>query len=272
MRRKLLVLMLSSTAMFGQKPVIAPNGVVNAASLVQAPVAGHAIAPQSIASIFGQNLAAGTSVATFPLPMSLGGTSVTVGGVPAPLSFVSSNQLNIQVPRNLPLPPGVSGTGYVPENVVVTSAAGSSAAVSVDVYTYGPAIFTQDGSGCGAGAILNVKPDGSVSLNSQTNSASTGDYLEMFGTGFDVEPFSIPDGYPTPADNAAFSLGGGGLLDNTLSQGLIGKAPGLVGIDQINIPVPDGVREGCAVPVLTGAGGSRVRWCWPAFIQAEVRA
>jgi uncharacterized protein (TIGR03437 family) len=79
---------------------------------------------------------------------------------------------------------------------MVTTSAGTSDPETADVWAVAPGIFTQDGSGCGPGLVLNVKPDGTRSLNSQRNSASPGDYLEVYGTGlgevFDVPPDGMP--------------------------------------------------------------------------------
>ena len=57
------------------------------------------VAPGSLFSIFGTDLAmANQNAASAPLPTSLGGTSVTIGGKPAPLVFVSAGQINAQIP------------------------------------------------------------------------------------------------------------------------------------------------------------------------------
>ena len=81
----------------GDPPSIRPNlGVVNAASY--APV----LTPGGLATIFGYGLAsASTSATSLPLTNVLGGTQVTVGGMLAPLLYVSSSQINFQVPWEL---------------------------------------------------------------------------------------------------------------------------------------------------------------------------
>lgn len=60
------------------------------------------VAPNSIASIFGGNLSVTTAQAsTLPLPTTLSGVTVTVGGLNgalAPLFFISPNQINFLVP------------------------------------------------------------------------------------------------------------------------------------------------------------------------------
>src|SRR5438874_2617995 len=121
----------------GQKPII--SKVVNAASYATGGRTGKAVALGSIVSIFGENLAQrDESAAGFPLPPTLGGTSVTVQGVSAPLLVVSSRQINIQMPASLRFLP-------IPDyhDLLVKTAAGTS-----DPYLIGIrdafGIFTQD--------------------------------------------------------------------------------------------------------------------------------
>jgi uncharacterized protein (TIGR03437 family) len=68
--------------------------VVNAASLQPG-----AVAPGSLITIFGSNLANGAMAApTSRLPRSLGGVTLSINGIAAPLLFVSPGQINAQVP------------------------------------------------------------------------------------------------------------------------------------------------------------------------------
>jgi uncharacterized protein (TIGR03437 family) len=198
---------------------------------------------------------------------------VTVNGLPAPLWFVSPGQINFQVPYAIstvccPAPELNNAT------IVVTTPSGSSGPVQVPVA--GPqaiGIFTLNGSGCGAGAVLNVSSaTGAVSVNSPSNSASPGDYLAIFATGLGPPATPVPDG--TPADGPAplnvnsrvyVYLGGSPLPNFYYSNApapppgfasLIpvpdvsyqGLAPGYAGMYQVNVQVPPGA-EGCAVPL-----------------------
>ncbi len=108
MRRALAGLVLAiPVAGWCQAPVI--SGLENAASYQ--PTLTYTGA---IATIFGTNLANATASAkVVPLPLELGGTAVMVGGVAAPLFYVSPTQINFQVPAN--------------GSVVVSTAAGNSA-------------------------------------------------------------------------------------------------------------------------------------------------
>jgi uncharacterized protein (TIGR03437 family) len=261
------VLLLAAMAATGQKPVIFPGGVVNAASYLPA-MRPTGVVQRSIASIFGQNLATATlSASGTPLPTVLGGTSVTVAGRPAPLFFVSPGQINLQVPL-LPSPLGSNR----PE-IVVSTSAGSSEPYPIELLGPNFGIFTLDGSGCGRGAVLNVARDGSVSLNSPSNSASPGDYLTIYGTGFSgILDVDVPDGRPAPSNppasydyttvnassasfgpfpsanyQAAFGTQPTGYISTRPS--FAGRAPGLVGVDQLNFQIPENVTEGCTVPV-----------------------
>src|ERR1700744_2148749 len=92
-------------------PVISPGGVVPLYSSV------NMIQPGSWGSIYGTNLASGSAVWSGDFPTSLGGTSVTINGKPAYLSFVSAGQIDLQAPDD-------TATGVVP--VVVTTAAGQT--------------------------------------------------------------------------------------------------------------------------------------------------
>jgi uncharacterized protein (TIGR03437 family) len=248
----LLVALGLPPACWGQKPVISAGGVVNAASY-----AGGGLSSGSIGSIFGQHLAASTQTATgLPLPISLGETTVTVDGVAAPLFFVSPNQINFQIPTY-----AVSaGSGLV----VATVAGSSDPYLSNSAGAAGVGIFTQDASGCGKADALNVATDGSVSLNSPSNSVSPGDYLEVFGTGEEYLPNVLPaNGIPTPASPLIagdYSAVGAYDFDwvypapYTSPYNWAGRAPGLIGVDQFNVVVPLGVREGCAVPLRINSG------------------
>ncbi len=257
-------------------PVIYPGGVVNAAHY------GRPIALGSIASIFGENLAPTTAAAEgFPLPTELAGVRVRVGGpkrsfsdqseiiVDAPLFFVSPGQINFMVPSGLYPEP------FSPEFLEVQNESGVSARVfwtrGVDITTVALGIFTLDASGCGPPAVLNVAPDGSVSVNSPENSAEPGGILTVFLTGMGVHLFQPPDGEPVPTDRL-YTVGIGSPVagrDGYVNWPYLrpgegsplrlfeGKAPGLVGVDQMNLKLPRVMEQGCYVPLRLDAPGRR---------------
>ena len=244
-------LIACSATIHGQGPVIFPGGLVNAASYTAGGVTGNGIAPGSIAVLFGARLATDTWVPD-PLlfPTQLGGTNVKVGGIAAHLIYVSPDQIDFQMPVS------VSGA----TSVVVSTAAGPSMPYPINaVDAFG--VFTRQAGGCGPAAAMNTAPDGTLSLNTPLNSASPGDVLAIFGTGlFPVSP-APPDGVPAPSSPLGTYTGaaGGTVFDTngpSSPNAFVGAAAGLVGTDQVNVPVPDGAREGCAVPLRISTGES----------------
>jgi uncharacterized protein (TIGR03437 family) len=224
-----LVLILSGLA-FGQAPQIAQGGVVSAASW------SSPIAPGEVIAIFGTNLAA-----------PFGQTSVTINGIPAPVVFVSPGQINVEVPASLAT---VAAPNLAPAAVVVTTPAGSSTAEVAALAGSAPGLFTLDASGCGQVAALNVTPAGATSINSPANSAAPGDYVALFGTGFGPAVQQPADGMG-PAGATTLQTIPLFRLDNNpfTSLSYAGLAPGLAGVDQINMQLPVTARNGCNVPV-----------------------
>lgn len=238
-----------------QVPAI--NAIVNAASYAAPDARGSGIVPGAIATLFGRNLAPSVAQAPgVPLPRQLAGTSVTVDGVPAALFFVSSDQINFQVPTSLYVASSDAAARTVP--VVVTSAAGVSQPANVRITENSVGVFTQNGSGCGPGAIQNVLADGTRQMNTTNQSAAPGDFASVYATGLGWSVSSPPrDGEPALAEPLSRRLVGGGVSlgpegfrvfvpDVTFR----GRAPGLVGVDQLDFRIPDTSPEGCAVPLI----------------------
>jgi uncharacterized protein (TIGR03437 family) len=123
-------------------PAVNAGGVLNSGSYTT-----QGVAPGSIVSIFGTNLAASTAAASaIPLPTALSDvTSVMLNNIPAGLYFVSQNQINAQVPFDVLLPGQDSGT----VNIVVTRSSGTSALENVTVVPASPGIFTTTANGLG---------------------------------------------------------------------------------------------------------------------------
>jgi len=88
-------------------PVPQVSGVAPASGLLTTP----SVAPGSLVSIYGSALAGQQAQAsTVPLPNALGNVSVTFNGIPAPLLFVTGNQINARVPWNMFAGGSASGT------------------------------------------------------------------------------------------------------------------------------------------------------------------
>jgi uncharacterized protein (TIGR03437 family) len=130
------------------QPAVNAGGVLNSGSYTT-----QGVAPGSLVSIFGTNLAAQTQVAsTVPLSTNLSDvTSVAFNGIPAGLYFVSLQQINAQLPFNV-LPTG-QDSGTV--NIVVTRTNGTSAPQPVPIVPASPGIFTTTANGIGQAFAYN---------------------------------------------------------------------------------------------------------------------
>ena len=94
-----LVVLAATALASAQGPQIA--GIRNAAPLA---VATGNVARGELISIYGSNLANGllSALPSSSPTLTLAGASVTIGGLPAPILFASPNQLNVQVPFEIP--------------------------------------------------------------------------------------------------------------------------------------------------------------------------
>ena len=127
-------------------PVIAPGGVLNAASYL------GTVAPGSLAVVFGGNLADAehqiTPAAAFPTLVA--GVTVSVDGVNAPLIYVSPNQINFQIPWETA--PGMAVNVKVTRNGIesnvepITIAGAAAPSMFLSEFTNGVAWVT--GAGC----------------------------------------------------------------------------------------------------------------------------
>lgn len=113
-------------------PIIT-SGVLNAAS------SALAISPGTYATVFGTDLSYSTaSSTTLPLPTTPSGVQVLVNGVPAPVTYVSLNQINFLIPYEAQL-----GLGIV--QVVRSGVAGNAATMLVTPTS--PGVFQTAGFG-----------------------------------------------------------------------------------------------------------------------------
>lgn len=197
-----------------------------AASLVNAAGFTAPVTAGSIASVFGADLAAAPAGAsTLPLPLTLGGTSVEIGGTPASLVYVSPRQINLVLPN-----------AFEGSSAVVMRQGGRSSPLPIQIVLYAPGIFTLDGTGQGPAAALHA---GGRLINAQ-DPAQIGETIQLFATGFGVRnPLSLrPDFLPIVRV-------GGVPAEVTFS----GPAPGFPGLDQVNFIVPATAPTGPAVPL-----------------------
>jgi uncharacterized protein (TIGR03437 family) len=228
-------------------PSIGLGGVVNGASFAP----GADIAPGSIISAFGSNLATsdGNLNGGFPLPTTLAGIKLTIGGIDAPLFYSGTGQVNAQVPFEIP--PGW-------QTQVVARATGSGTEIDAvpEVITIGaahPGIFTTLSSGQGQGAILNP----ANVLVDASNPSSAGGVIVIFATGLGQATPALSTGVAAGggAANTAVSVNIGGVPVPAANVQYAGPAPGYVGLYQVNVQIPSGVPTGNTVPVFLTQNG-----------------
>jgi len=208
---------------------IDPTGIVNAASSA---LFTAGIAPGELISIYGTNLAPGLKVdGTFPFTVN--GVQVMINNRPAPIYFVSPGQISAVVP--------FATTELIAGIQVINNGVPSNTVTSY-VNLTAPGVFTQPVGGLGSAAALH----GNFSLVTAANPAQIGETISIFVTGLgDVNP-AVADGAPGPANPLSLATNAitvyiGGQQATT---SFVGLAPGLIGLDQINVQVPSGVSSG----------------------------
>ncbi len=216
-------------------PAVFAGGIVNAASFAP----GAALAPGSIVSVFGRKLASTAGATSLPLPKTLGGATLQVGGTEAPLFYSSDGQINAQLPFEVAAATRpqvvVKGPDFitVPETITIAPAR--------------PGIFTLSQDGKGQGAIL----DGRGRVVDANAPAAAGDVVAVYCTGLGATQPAAVTGQAAPSNPLALAA-----ILVTASVGGIsapvqfaGLAPGFVGLYQVNVQIPSGVTPGGAVPL-----------------------
>jgi uncharacterized protein (TIGR03437 family) len=169
------------------------------------------------------------------------------------VDYISPSQVNALVPSNV-------ATGS--QQVVVTTAAGASAAYPITVNATEPGLLAPSSFNIGgtqyAVALFTdgtyVLPIGAIS-GIASRPAKPGDVIVLYGVGFGPVTPSIPAGQLVQQANtlaANFQLSIGGVAAQALYSGL---APNFTGLYQFNITVPN-VTAGSAVPLTFTLGGA----------------
>lgn len=218
------------------------NGILNAASLESG-----SVAPGELITLIGSGIGPAISLqaASSDTSTLMGSISVLFDEKPAPLLYVSPNQINAIVPY------GISGQDVT--QVSITRGGQEIAGLSLPASTASPAIFTLDASGVGAAAILNQDS----TLNSPLNPAAPGSIVMMFANGGgQTDPPGV-DGQITfgvlPRPELPVSVQIDGMDAEVLYAG---AAPGLVaGVLQVNSRLPEKVRSG-SVPITLRIGSA----------------
>jgi uncharacterized protein (TIGR03437 family) len=211
------------------------------------------LAPEAIASAYGANLATATlSAATVPLPTNLSGTTVSVqdaNGIvrAAELFFVSAGQVNYQVPPGVAA--GAASTTVSVNGDPVALGTVQIASVSPGLYT-----ATADGKGIAAAIALTAHADGTSGFAFTSQCAAAGTCS------------AIPIDLGAATDTVALELFGTGIRGHSVSVTCTVGAANLpvayagpqgvyVGLDQVNIILPQSLRGAGSVPVVLTVDG-----------------
>ncbi|MEZ5356640.1 MAG: hypothetical protein R2762_28725 [Bryobacteraceae bacterium] len=204
-------------------------------------------APGSIMFIYGRDFGPREMIvapANRQFETSLGGVTVTMGGIRSPLISVSSTQILALVPFEL--------AGRTQMNVQVQYQGLASEAVSVPFLETAPVFLTADGSGRGQAAAVNANG----SINTPSARAPKGSIVSFYLTGGGLFEREVLTGAILEAtslrlrSSVRFFIGG---LQADMQYA--GQAPGnAAGILQFNVYVPLELIGGAAVPVTARIG------------------
>jgi uncharacterized protein (TIGR03437 family) len=179
---------------------------------------------------------------------SLGGVQVSIGGVLAPLTYVSTTQINCVVPYEV--------AGIQNPYAQVNYQGHASAWFPLSAATAVPALFTANGSGSGPVAAFHQD----LSCNSPSNPAPKASIVTLYMTGEGATGHAVTGGVTVVAASPPYtppllqpvSVLIGGL---PASVQFAGEAHGLVaGVMQLNVQIPADAASG-NLPVSVSVGG-----------------
>jgi uncharacterized protein (TIGR03437 family) len=206
------------------------------------------VAPGGLISVYGQQMAP-VNMATkeIPLPTALGESCLTVNGVAVPVLFVSSQQINGQLPFN------VDGNAQM----TLRTPGGISDNFNFSILSAAPSVFRSGTAGPATGLATITRADNGE-LVTPTNPVHPGDSIVIWATGLGRTTPAIDSGMPSPSDplpsaviQPNIQLGG-----VSLDVQYAGLVPGSVGLYQINASVPRSVPLGLSIPLVIAQGGS----------------
>jgi uncharacterized protein (TIGR03437 family) len=210
-------------------PVIYPAGVVNGAGFVKGP-----IAPGGIIAIFGDNFTDGCVETSprIPLSRALCGTTLLVDGNECPLFYVGKGQINAQVPFELGVPAtvrlqvvrnGIAGNGNVVTTVELTSTA--------------PSVFTWGGAFGGVQTAIVTDAKGGITT------LRAGKVVVFWAAGLGYTAQGPKTGEASPCCDARVFETITVTVDGVeFPVEWAGLTPGLVGLYQVNVRVPEGFQ------------------------------
>jgi uncharacterized protein (TIGR03437 family) len=176
-----------------------------------------------------------------PWPKTAQDLQVTVNGVAAPIYYIDStySALSIQVPQSTPT------SGFADVLISRPSTGQVLAAASFPMNVAAPAFYTNDASGSGQIAALNIlHPDGSAypagSRNGPNNPIEPGGWIQLYGTGVGPVSGAPEDGQGASGAVPAPEMPTVYIGAQQANVQYFGLAPTLPGVFAMNVQVPSG--------------------------------
>ncbi|HMD50869.1 MAG TPA: IPT/TIG domain-containing protein, partial [Bryobacteraceae bacterium] len=223
-------------------PFAFAGGVVNNGTFAN----GEPVAQGDIAAVFGDQFTydAPQGASGLPLLNKLDNIQVLVNGVAAPIFFTSSGQINFEVPIDAATGNGGGGTVQVVRN----GQAGNM--IYVDINARAPRFILFGGFGPYA---VMTTPGGTLT-GIPSHPAKVGDTLVIYAVGLGPTSPSVANGAASPPSPNLAEVPGTTQVcfgvETPFEQapcgtaGFTGLTPGYVGLYQINVNVPSGVKSG----------------------------
>src|SRR5688572_483031 len=186
--RACIVFFLVVTGLRGQTPPPLPviTAVVNFNTFKPGP---GSLSPGGLATIFGNNL--GPGPIANPPGGSVEGFTVTAGGRPCAIQFSSAQQVNIQLPFELPVGP---------TNLIVDNRGSRSVPFAIRLDAASPGIPVISGFGMDGSPGAFLRANGTVVMaNNAPNPGETITMIEVVGLGPTDPPVATGQRTPSPA-------------------------------------------------------------------------
>jgi len=223
----------------------------NSLVVVNSATGGYSLAPGSLASAYGSNLASAVAVAQSPaLGTTLGGVTVLVtdtagASTPAQIYYASPSQINFVMPSNV--------AGGV-ATVAVSNNGASAATGNALIFAVAPTLLSADAYGSGYAA-ADVISGSNVSYAATCGASGCGPnaidpssgsvYLVLFGTGI--------------RNGSAVNVTIGGEYAKSTYHGPQATYPGL---DQVNVLIPSNLKGRGRVDVVVTVNGQASNPLW----------
>jgi uncharacterized protein (TIGR03437 family) len=213
-------------------PTLIPGGTLHIFfNVPTADALGNGLAPGNIAQVYGTGMAStAQSPGVVPLLNIFDGTFMLIGGVQVPLYYVSTGQLDIQVPFEL-----AANRQYT---AIVSANGALTLPETLNIVPVQPGMAANaDGS--------VIAQHGDYSLVTAAHPAAPGEQLMIYLAGMGATNPPVASGAATPLELVPANVKPTVSVDGqNAAISYWGLAPGLIGLYQINFTVPSNANAG----------------------------